>query len=577
MNDLFNQPKWDKLSFSYQTVDDNAEIELPFKMLILGDFTQSNQDGDTHLLKPSRVSFDTFNQFFASQSLTIQLEMAVADIDENISYIDVDVNLKSMADFEAFELVNSVPYLKAHKDLMVDLQVILNKNNLDGIYFSEAQKQLLKQCNVQPDSITIAELPFILCDVNEHLYEMLDIVLHHSKFQKLESIWRNLKQLLNSAKEIKNTHFEILDISQQHLDEDFYANRDIRESILFDIVYFQEYAQYGGHPYTAIIADYEFANGAQDLALLKNIANVCHAAHVPFIAGLSAKFMGCETFDQLASLSDLSELYSSSKYIKWRNFQQDVTSSYIGLVLPSINLRKGYNYPAGVLGGMPYRENVRGSNNVLLGNASFAYAQCLVNSFAKYNVCTDLCGPVGGAVSVEYLSDSTNRIPDFPIECVFSETKLNQLSNLGLLPLAVNKRQNEIFFNTAGSLRWGSLSIPTTRTTAEKLNGQVEAQLPYLFIISRIAHYLKVVQREQIGSLDSISELQTELNRWLRRFTSDVENPAASVRSRKPLKKAEIVITGKGVDEIPQMSLSVVPHMKYLGNDFVLTLNFSTD
>jgi len=94
-----------------------------------------------------------------------------------------------------------------------------------------------------------------------------------------------------------------------------------------------------------------------------------------------------------------------------------------------------------------------------------------------------------------------------------------------------------------------------------------------LFVISRIAHYLKVVERDNVGSLKNVSELQSELNRWLRRYVSDVENPAPSVRARKPLKKAEVVLINNEEEGRHHLSVTVTPHMKYMGNDFVLALN----
>ncbi len=35
---------------------------------------------------------------------------------------------------------------------------------------------------------------------------------------------------------------------------------------------------------------------------------------------------------------------------------------------------------------------------------------------------------------------------------------------------------------------------------AAETNYKLGTQLPYLFVISRLAHYIKVIQREQLGS-----------------------------------------------------------------------------
>ena len=67
-------------------------------------------------------------------------------------------------------------------------------------------------------------------------------------------------------------------------------------------------------------------------------------------------------------------------------------------------------------------------------------------------------------------------------------------------------------------------------------------QLPYLFIINRLAHYIKVLQREQLGSWKERSDLERELNTWIRQYVADQENPPADVRSRKPLRAAKVEV-----------------------------------
>ncbi len=55
------------------------------------------------------------------------------------------------------------------------------------------------------------------------------------------------------------------------------------------------------------------------------------------------------------------------------------------------------------------------------------------------------------------------------------------------------------------------------------MNYKLGTQLPYMFIINRLAHYIKVLQREQIGSWKERSDLEIELNKWIRQYVSDQE------------------------------------------------------
>ena len=105
------------------------------------------------------------------------------------------------------------------------------------------------------------------------------------------------------------------------------------------------------------------------------------------------------------------------------------------------------------------------------------------------------------------------------------------------------------------------------------MNYKLGTQLPYLFIVSRLAHYLKVLQREQLGSTKERTDLELELNKWIRQYVADQENPSAEVRGRRPLRAASIKVTE--VDGEPgwyRVGLSVRPHFKYMGADFTLSL-----
>lgn len=60
----------------------------------------------------------------------------------------------------------------------------------------------------------IAELDF-------QISRQLDAVMHHREFQKVESPWRGLKQLVDSTDYRQNVKTEILDVSKEDLRQDF--------------------------------------------------------------------------------------------------------------------------------------------------------------------------------------------------------------------------------------------------------------------------------------------------------------------------------------------------------------------
>ena len=104
--------------------------------------------------------------------------------------------------------------------------------------------------------------------------------------QKLESAWRGLKFVIDRTDFREGNKVELLNISKEQLLEDFEDSPEVVRSGLYKLAYTAEYGQFGGEPYAAMISNYDFGPGAQDVALLQNCASVASMAHAPFIAAL---------------------------------------------------------------------------------------------------------------------------------------------------------------------------------------------------------------------------------------------------------------------------------------------------
>jgi type VI secretion system protein ImpC len=131
---------------------------------------------------------------------------------------------------------------------------------------------------------------------------------------------------------------------------------------------------------------------------------------------------------------------------------------------------------------------------------------------------------------------------------------------------------NAAFFSANSCQKAKNFGTSAEGKIAE-LNYRLSGQLPYMFIISRLAHYIKVLQRENIGSWKERTDLERELNLWIRQYVSDQENPSSDTRSRRPLRSSKI-----NVDEVEgdpgwyRVTISVRPHFKYMGAYFTLSL-----
>ena len=73
---------------------------------------------------------------------------------------------------------------------------------------------------------------------------------------------------------------------------------------------------------------------------------------------------------------------------------------------------------------------------------------------------------------------------------------------------------------------------------AAEMNYRLGTQLPYMFIMCRIAHYLKVLQREQIGTWKERADLEKELNDWIGQYVADrTSSPPASAAAARSARR----------------------------------------
>jgi len=252
-------------------------------------------------------------------------------------------------------------------------------------------------------------------------------------------------------------------------------------------------------------------------------------------------------------------------------FRNTNDARYIGLALPKFLLRSAYQVS---IGGLVYREEIKhNQNDVLWGNAAFAFASLLHKSFAKFRWCLNITGKNHGVVEGLNIPLSNNtQSALIPTQVLINDRRESDLVAQGFIPLSVHKGDDTAAFYSAYSAY--NFSTQAENENEIDLSERLSAQFPYLFIVSRISHYIKIMQREHIGAWKNRRDIDQELNKWLRQYVSDMDNPAAGVRGRRPLRRAEIKVReveGKGDWFVTR--IQITPHIKHMGNMFTLSEN----
>jgi len=437
--------------------------------------------------------------------------------------------------------------------------------------------ELLKPTH-KGEKLNNAVVDKMVAELDERLSRQVDAILHNEDFQKLESAWRGVKYLVDHTDFRQNIRIEMLNVSKDELLDDFEDAPEVVKSGLYKHVYTDEYGQFGGRPVAAIIANYDFGPGAQDMKLLGYASSVGAMSHAPFIAAAGPEFFGVDSFEQMPNLKDLGSIIEGPQYAKWRSFRETENARYVGLTLPRFLLRAQYGADSVPVKSFNYAEEHGGkSENYLWGNTSFAFAARLSDSFAKYRWCPNIVGPQsGGAVEDMPLPqyESMGQIETkVPTEVLISDRREYELAEQGFIALTMRKGSDNAAFFSANSAQKPKFFGNSPEGKEAELNYKLGTQLPYMFVVNRLAHYIKVLQRENIGSWKDRTELESELNKWIGQYVSDQDNPSAEVRSRRPLRRASIAVEDvEGEPGWYRVSMAVQPHFKYMGADFTLTL-----
>ncbi len=277
----------------------------------------------------------------------------------------------------------------------------------------------------------------------DHLLSIqLAEVMHNPEFQKLEATWRGLQYLIKNSECTPMLKIRVLNVTKKELGRDLQRANEFDQSAIFKKVYEEEYGVFGGEPFAAILGDYEFGKGFEDLELLDNMSHVAAAAHAPFLTSASANLLSLDSFTKLGEPRDLGKIFDSLEYAKWKGFRMSEDSRYVGLCVPHILMRVPYGKETRTVEAFDYEEGVDGSEHskYLWGNAAYALATRLTNAFSLYSWCAAIRGVEGGGL-VEGLPTHAFRTDDgdialkCPTEIGITDRREKELSDLGLIPL----------------------------------------------------------------------------------------------------------------------------------------------
>jgi type VI secretion system protein ImpC len=388
----------------------------------------------------------------------------------------------------------------------------------------------------------------IIAKIDQKLTAQVNAIIHAPEFQQIESAWRGLHYLVTNSETDANLKIRVMNASKNELYRNLrlYPGAKWDQSPLFKKVYEQEFGQLGGEPYGALVGDYYFSHLPADVQLMRDLARISSAAHAPLFAAAEPTLLGMDSWTELMNPRDLSKVFDTPEYAAWKSLRDSEDSRYLGLCLPRVLSRVPYGAKTEPVEEFAFEEETDGHRGEKYAwmNAAYAMAVNVNRAFKEYGWCTRIRGVESGG---EVVNLPTHTFPTddggvdlkCPTEIAITDRREAELAKSGLIPLIHRKNTDKAAFIGAQSVYRPKKYDKPEATASDNLS----SRLPYMFAVSRFAHYLKCMVRDKVGSMKETQELQRWLQEWINQYVDP--NPAVSSeiqKARKPLAAAEVKV-----------------------------------
>lgn len=411
---------------------------------------------------------------------------------------------------------------------------------------SELVSQVMEGTVVVSDNLA-ATIDARVAELDRLISRQLSVIMHAPEFQKLESSWTGLHHLVDNTATGTNLKIKMLNATKRELVRDFQSALEFDQSTMFKKVYEEEFGTFGGAPFGALLGDFEFTRQPEDMYFLEQMSHVAAAAHAPFISAASPELFGLESYADLGKPRDLAKVFDTVEYAKWKSFRESEDARYVGLTLPRFLGRLPFNPADGAtVDGFNFVEDVDGTDHqkYLWCNAAYAFGTKLTAAFDDYGWCAAIRGVEGGGL-VEDLPTHTFKTDEgevalkCPTEIAITDRREKELSDLGFISLVHCKNTDYAAFFGAQSAQ----KAKKYNTDSANANAVLSSQLQYIFAVSRIAHYMKAMMRDKIGSFAAASNVEEFLNRWLMQYVLLDDNASQEQKAQYPLREASVQVS----------------------------------
>ncbi|UAJ11310.1 type VI secretion system contractile sheath large subunit [Glacieibacterium megasporae] len=373
-------------------------------------------------------------------------------------------------------------------------------------------------------------------------------LIGHPRFRALESAWRGVAWLTQSLMPDNMTQLRLLDVRWHELARDLERAPEFDRSALFLKVYEDEFGTPGGTPYSLLISLHEVrhrpaaGHPVDDIATLRHLSTVAAAAFAPIILNAAPALFAADTHADLDLRRSVSALFRQLEYGRLQALQRHPDTRFLGLVAPRIIVRAPWERAS--LPDLAFRYT--GNDRALTAGGSLAVAHVAMRAFNDHRWPASITGTVrdefgGGLITglpeMSFDTDRRGVAIQPPIEVNVSDTIDRELNDAGIIAIRCVRDTPWLAVYSLPSMH---RSEAVYHLEAARANDRLSSMLSYMLCVARFAHYIKVIGRDMIGSMQSASEVEARLQRWLNTYTTTGDRLSAEMQARYPLEEARI-------------------------------------
>jgi len=298
---------------------------------------------------------------------------------------------------------------------------------------------------------TSPDAPALIATVDATLAATLRAVLHHPRFQQLETAWRALAFVARRIETDPALQLQVLDWSAAEFAADLRDGDELGDSALYRLLVEQPAEDDHLPQPAALICCYDFDTTPAHAELLGRVAQVAARAALPFIA----------TLDDAVLRSDDAEL-PPAHAAAWQALRALPEAAHLALAAPRFLLRMPYGRRGEPIDRFAFEEDAGGAHAPPLpwGPAALLAAVLL----ARHLLDNGADEPPGEPLTVDDMpialrTDADGDTVALPCtEWLLNERSTARLQALGLTPVLTRRGQPEVRWGGWGALKGGDLA-----------------------------------------------------------------------------------------------------------------------